>query len=155
MQKVDSPTSSTTDKRQYERVVAHAPAAIRNSTRFTTAMCSPAPQDTPCRLADLSFGGAKLVGSVPLGQPDDRLEVVIPLSDGSQLSVIGTVVHSDWNDDKYVAGVHFVRISVEDERKLSDVLVDLGGDSLDSCYGTPLVPNRKRMQMRRGATLLH
>ena len=155
MQEFDSPTTSDADKRQYERVPAHAPISIRNSSRFTNAMCSPAPQDTPCSLADLSFGGAKLVGSLPLGQPNDRLEIVIPLSDGTQLSVIGTVVRADWRPDEYSAGVHFVRVSVEDEMKLSDVLVDLRGDTLNSYFGTPLVPTRKPMQMRRSATLLH
>ncbi len=143
------------DKRQYERVPAHTPISIRNSSRFTAAMRSSSAGDTPCSLADLSYGGAKLVGSVPIGQPDDRLELVIPLSDGNQLSVIGTIVRSDWHDDEYVAGVRFVRISVEDEMKLTDVLVSIGDDSLDSFKGTPLVPTRKRMRMRRNATLLH
>ncbi|MDH3379922.1 MAG: PilZ domain-containing protein [Gammaproteobacteria bacterium] len=155
MHKLDSPTESIADKRQYERVSSDAAISIRNSSRFTTAMRSSSALDTPCNLADLSFGGAKLVGSAPLGQPDDRLEIVIPLSDGSQLTLIGTVVRSDWKDDNYAAGVRFVRISVEDEIKLSDVLVSLGDDTLDSFKGTPLVPTRKHMHMRRGATLLH
>ena len=144
------------EKRQYERVPTEAQISIRNSTQFTAAaMRTASSLDTPCQLADLSYGGAKLVGSTPLGEPQDRLEMVLPLADGGQLSIFGTIVRTDGSRDEYSAGVRFVRVSVEDQMKLSDILVSLGDDSLDSFKDTPLVPSRKPIHKRPRTTLLH
>ena len=115
------------ERRRFERVRADFEIWVRNTTHFTEANMQPQEGlGVPCNLSDLSFGGARIFGTVSPGLLKDRLELALPIKDGGTISVIGSIVRSEEDESEHAASVRFDRISVDDQMKLTRVLADLG-----------------------------
>jgi len=115
------------ERRKFVRAPADFEIWVRNTTHFAEAnMQSQEGLGVPCNLSDLSFGGARIVGTMSPGSLKDRLELALPTKNGGAISVIGTIVRSEEDKNEHAASVHFALISAEDQMKLTRVLADLG-----------------------------
>lgn len=132
------------EHRQFERVSADFKIWAHNTTRFAGGgVESPDTLGVPCRFSDLSFCGAKILGSVPLGSPADQLEISFPVVGDRTISLIGTMVRSEQDSGGFYTAVRFTRISVDDQWRLSQVLSELGEATIGQFQSAPLSPMRK------------
>lgn len=111
------------ERRGYARAVVDAPTWVRIPSKFATDHYSAAEAlGIPSKLKDLSFSGAKIVGSLPLGRVGERLELVLPVLSGEYISVIGQIVRVGNDDHECATAVRFSRVSVSDQEQLSHVM---------------------------------
>lgn len=111
------------EKRGYARAIVDAPTWVRIPSKFATDHYSS--EDTlgiPSKLKDISFSGAKIVGSLPLGRIGERLELVLPVMSGEYISVIAEIVRVEGKLDECATAVRFSRVSISDQEQLSNVL---------------------------------
>lgn len=111
------------EKRRYARAAVDAPTWVRIPTQFASDHYSAEEAlGIPSKLKDLSFSGAKVVGTLPVGRVGETIELVLPVTRGGYISVMGEIVRVDGNQREAVTAVHFSRISVSDQEQLSEVM---------------------------------
>lgn len=131
------------EHRKFERVPSESEVWVRNTTRFAQGAEESDSRGTLHQLMDLSFNGAKLVGPSSAGSADDRLELLLPGRSGEPISIIGVIVRSQEVAGSYETAIRFARISVTEQMKLTELLAELGEESIGQFKSAPLSPMRK------------
>lgn len=111
------------EKRRYARVAVDAPTWVRIPSQFASDHYSAEEAlGIPSKLKDLSFSGAKVAGTLPVGRVGETIELVLPVTRGGYISVMGEIVRVDRNERETATAVHFSRISISDQEQLSEVM---------------------------------
>lgn len=124
------PQPSADEKRDHPRAAVEARTWARNPSQFASDSYDAAHTlGFPSKLTSLSFSGAKLLASSPLGTVGERVELVLPTtSHGENISAIGRVVRIERTERGYATALQFARVSVPDQMRLAQVLSILLSD---------------------------
>lgn len=136
------------EHRKFERVPTKSEVWVRNTTRFAQSAEESDSRGVLHQLMDLSFNGAKLVGPSSAGSADDRLELLLSVGSGEPISIIGVIVRSREVAGSHETAVRFARISVTEQMKLTEMLSELGEESIGQFKSAPLSPMRKSRALR-------